>query len=88
MEFQKPRFLLKGKTGVFIGYLENESMLFLNSIERYFFISVFPIRQVTAQLVGTTDHRKVVVRERPSFEVRHSFLGYSILLVMNFSLVR
>ena len=46
------------------------------------------IRQIAAQLVGTTDHRKVVVRERPSFEVHHSFLGYSILPVMNFSLVR
>ena len=35
MEFQKPRLLLKGKTGVFIGYLKTESMLLIKRFHRH-----------------------------------------------------
>jgi len=34
MEFQKLRLLLKGKTGVFIGYLKTESMLLIKRFHR------------------------------------------------------
>ena len=34
MDFQKLRLLLKGKTGVFIGYLKTESMLLIKRFHR------------------------------------------------------
>jgi hypothetical protein len=42
---------------------------------------LFAIRQVAAQLVGTTDHRKVVVRERP---IREVHIPYSIVLMVEY----